>query len=52
MTVKQLLANMDADELTWWMAYYKIKNEKKEETPDVISSKIKAGFPMHGKRRR
>jgi len=51
MTIKQLLSNMDADELSWWMIYYKLKNEKKEDSDKVISAKIQSGFPMHGKRR-
>lgn len=52
MTVKQLLNNLDSDELTWWMAYYKQKNEKQADSNEVIGAKIKTGFPTHGKRKR
>jgi len=51
MTVQQLLHNMDSHELSGWMAYYKIKNEKKEDSPQVVGAKIKTGFPTHGKRK-
>lgn len=51
MTVRQLLGSLDSYELAEWMAYYKIRSEKKEESPEVIGAKIKTGFPTHGKRR-
>lgn len=51
MTVRQLLNNLDSYEMSEWMVYYKIKNEKKQESPNVVAGQIKAGFPMHGKRK-
>lgn len=52
MTVRQLLNNLDSRELSEWMAYYKIKGEKKTDSDKEIETKIRAGFPMHGKRRK
>jgi len=43
MTVKQLLANMDAGELLEWQAFFLIEAEEKEhrDSSDALSENIK-----------
>jgi hypothetical protein len=45
MTVDELLSKADTRELTEWMAYFQIENEKnKGEDSETVTDKVKAGF--------
>ena len=43
MTVKQLLANLDAGEILEWQAFFKLEEERREnkQTSDVVSENLK-----------
>lgn len=41
MTVRQLLANLDAAELMEWQAFFLIEQDKNRESPEVVSENIK-----------
>ena len=41
MTVKQLLAGLDARELSEWRAYFQIENEDRKR--DVLAERARAG---------
>ena len=46
MTVKQLLANMDAGEFTEWQAFFSIEAEDRErpDSSEAVSENIKAAL--------
>lgn len=55
MTVQQLLKNMDSRELSEWMGYFEIENEKmksgkgaEDNTTQNVETKIKGAFSVFG----
>jgi len=49
MTVRQLLTNLDSRELSEWMAYFNIENEKIDGKGDDLNTKLLNAFNFGGK---
>jgi hypothetical protein len=49
MTVKQLLSSLDSRELTEWMAYFKLENERAKES-SKIDNTLKNSLRGYSKR--
>jgi len=51
MTVSEMLSKMDSQEVTEWMAYFEIENEKAKRAKDgpPLEEQMKAGMRGHGK---
>jgi len=56
MTVWELLKKCHSRELTEWMIYFQMENEKiksnKEQSPEDLSLKLKAAFGGMGKKKK
>jgi len=54
MTVRRLLATVDAHELAEWQAYYKIcyEDEKEAHLRAELEAKARAGIKKHGNNRK
>lgn len=49
MTVRQLLNSLDSREISEWMAYYTIENEKADGKGDDLNNKLLNAFNFGGK---
>jgi len=49
MTVRQLLSGLDSRELSEWMAYFAIENDKADGKGEDINTKLMNAFNFGGK---